>query len=298
MQLMENLAGSYERAGRRDEAMALRGAAADLRRVLMEKGPGLSLRTMVEIAATYGQAGRQGASQALWEAVGRRAEQELPGTPGWEHQDALLARAEWRARQGQWRAAADDSAHLIALSPQSIRFLHLAALLLRANDRDGYRDLCQKALAAFAGSPHLLDAERAAKICWLMPDIGFDRELARTLSDRALGLDGYSHSWALLNKGLCAFRLGEFPVAAEHLERCLASDIAPEGRAAAQAVLAMTREQAGETAAAKEMLGAAGETLGHAFAQADGTPQQVPLGQWYDWLIARCLYQEAAAAPD
>jgi serine/threonine protein kinase len=293
MQLMENLAGSYERAGRRDEAMQLRGAAADLRRAAMEKGPGQSLRTMVEIAAAYGQAGRYGSSQALWEAIGRRAEQELPAKPTWEHQDALLARAEWRARQGQWRTAAEDTAHLIELSPQSIRFLHQAALLLRANDREGYRNLSNKALAAFAESPHLLDAERAAKICWLMPDLDIDRELARTLSDRALGLEDYSHAWALLNKGLCAYRLGEYQIATEHLEKCLTSGIAPEGLASAQAVLAMTRQRLGDPTAADTTLQAAANTLGNAFAQADDQPQQVPIGQWYDWLIARCLYQEA-----
>lgn len=293
LQLMENLAGSYEHVGRRNEAMKLRGDAADLRRMFMEKGPGLSLKTMVEIAAAYGQAGRQGASQALWEAIGRRAEQELPAKPTWEHQDALLARAEWRACQGRWRSAEEDTAHLIELSPQSIRYLHLASLLLRANDRDGYRDLCQKALAAFSSSPHLLDAERASKICWLMPDIDFDRELAHKLSDNSLQLDGYSQSWALLNKGLCAYRLSEFPVAAEFLEKCLVSDIAPEGRAAAQAVLAMTRQRVGTANGARDMLRAAGETLGNAFAQADDTPQHVPIGQWYDWLIARCLHAEA-----
>ncbi len=293
MQLMENLAGSYERAGRRDEALQLRSDAADLRRVAMEKSPAQSLKTMVEIAAAYGQAGRHGASQALWEAIGRRAEQELPAKPGWEQQDALLARAEWRARQGRWRAAAEDSEHLIDLSPQSIRFLHLAALRLRANDRDGYRDLCHKALGAFGNSPHLLDAERASKICWLMPGIDFDRKLARALSERTLGLEGYSLPWALLNMGLCSYRLGDFPAATVHLEKCLASDIGPEGRAAAQAVLAMTRQRLGETTAAAEMLLASSKTLGNAFAQADDSPQQVPFGQWYDWLIARCLCEEA-----
>ncbi|MEK7953199.1 serine/threonine-protein kinase [Luteolibacter soli] len=291
---MENLAGSYERVGRRDEAMRLRSNAADLRRIAMEKSPEQSLRTMVEIAAAYGQAGREGASQALWEAIGRRAEQELPAKPTWEHQDALLARAEWRARQGHWRTAAEDTSHLIDLSAQSIRFLHQAALLSRANDREGYRNLCHKALEAFANSPYLLDAERASKICWLMPGIDFDRNLAHSLSDRSLGLEDYSHSWALLNKGLCAYRLGEFQVAAEHLEKCLTSGLAPEGMAAAQAVLAMTRQSTGGNAAANEMLQAAGKTLGNAFAQADDTPQQVPFGQWYDWLIARCLYEEAA----
>jgi tetratricopeptide (TPR) repeat protein len=293
MYRMENLAGSYERVGRRNEAMQLRSGAADLRRIAMEKSPEQSLRTMVEIAAVYGQVGRAGESQALWEAIGRRAEKELPAKPGWENQDALLARAEWRARQGHWRIAAEDTAHLIDLSPQSIRYLHLAALLLRANDQEGYRALCHKALNTFANSPYLLDFERASKICWLMPGIDFDRQVARTLSDRSLELEDYSHPWALLNKGLCAYRLGEFQVAAEHLEKALTSGLAPEGLATAQAALAMTRQHMGDTTAAAEMLQAAGKTLGNAFAQANDAPQQVPFGQWYDWLIARCLFEEA-----
>jgi hypothetical protein len=55
----------------------------------------------------------------------------------------------------------------------------------------------------------------------------------------------------------------------------------------------MTRQRLGETAAAAGMLQASRKTLGNAFAQAGESPQQVPFGQWYDWLIARCLYEEA-----
>jgi hypothetical protein len=49
----------------------------------------------------------------------------------------------------------------------------------------------------------------------------------------------------------------------------------------------------GDTTAATGMLQASGKTLGNAFTQANDSRQQVPFGQWYDWLIARCLHEEA-----
>jgi Tfp pilus assembly protein PilF len=295
MLFMENLAGSYDHAGRRDEAMRLRGDAAELRMKALEKRSGQSLATMVEIATAFEQAGRQQEARTLRDDIGRRAEIELPASPGREHLGILQMRAEWRARQGRWQGAADDCARLVGLSPESIRHLHHAALLMRIKDRAAYEALARQALDAFGASVHDLDAERVSKICWLLPDLGIDLDKARALSDRALKLDGYSHSWALLNKGLCELRSGDLAVAAEFLEKAAASGLAPEGRATAQAALAMTRHRQGQPQAAAAALAAASEILSSTFAQPDDMPQQVPVGQWYDWLIARCLFEEAEA---
>ncbi len=298
MHFMENLAVSYDHLGRRDEAMQWRGKAADLRSKALGQGPGQSISTMLEVVTAYENAGRSHEARALRDEIGRRAELDLPDKPGSQHQDALIARAEWRARQGRWQDAAKDGAQLIEFSPQSIRYLYRAAALLRAKDRAGYQALCKQGLATFSTSPYQLDAERASKICWLMPDADFDREMARTLSDRSLELDGYSHCWALLNKGLCEYRLGDFATSVDFLEKSIASDLAPEGRATGQAALAMARLKLGQGEAARAALDAASETLGNGFAQGDDTVQQVPVGQWYDWLIARCVFEEAKALLD
>ncbi len=294
VQLMENLAGSYEHAGRLDEAARLRGEAADIRRRTLEKEPHQSLSTMIEIARAYRQAGRTTEERALWDEIGRVAEDELPPTPGAEHYNALLARCEYRARQGRWRDAAADSARAIEVAGQSIGYLHSAALLLKSGDRDAYQALCKQALERFAEGTNPLDAERIAKTCWLWPDLDFDHQLARSLTERAQVLDGYSQPWALLNKGLAGLRNSDFVASAKALETCLETTIAPEGRAAALATLAMTRWRLGHEEAARKALGEAGEILGTTFCQADESPQLVPVGQWYDWLIARCLHDEAA----
>lgn len=296
LMFMENLAGSYDHAGRRDEAMRLRGDAAALRMKSLEKRPGQSLATMVEIATAFEQAGRLQEARTLRDDIGRRSEIELPASPGREQFGALQMRAEWRAREGRWQAAAEDCARLVELSPESIRHLHRAALLMRTGDRAAYEALARQAMDAFGDSVHDLDAERVSKICWLLPDLGMDRDKARALSDRALNLDGYSHSWALLNKGLCELRSGDLAVAADYLEEAAASGLAPEGRATAQAALALTRHRQGQPETAATALAAAREILGNTFAQPDDTPQQVPAGQWYDWLIARCLFKEAEAS--
>jgi serine/threonine protein kinase len=293
MMFMENLAGSYEHAGRRDEAMRLRGDASELRVKALGKGPGQSLATMVEIVTAYENAGRHQEARALREEIGRRADMELPAKPGREQLAPLQIRAERRVRQGRWQAAAEDYTRLAELSPESIRYLHRAALLLRLKDRAGYEALARQGVAAFESSVHDLDVERASKICWLVPDLGIDNGKARALSERALKLDGYSHTWALLNKGLCELRSGDLGVAAEFLDQAIASDLAPEGKATALAALAMTRHRQGQTEAAAASLAAAGEMLGETFAQPEDTPQQMPDGQWYDWLIARCVFQEA-----
>jgi serine/threonine protein kinase len=293
LMFMENLAGSYDHAGRRDEAMRLRGDAAALRMKSLEKKPGQSLATLAEIADAFHQAGRDHESRTLRDEIGRRAEIELPASPGREQLGALRMRAEWRAREGRWQAAAEDCERLVELSPESIRHLHRAALLMRAGDRAAYEVLSRQALDAFGDSAYDLDAERVSKICWLVPDLGIDREKARALSERALKLEGYSHCWALLNKGLCELRSGDLAVAADFLEKAAASGLASEGRATAQAALAMTRHRQGRSEAATAALAAAREILGDTFAQADSTPQHVPVGQWYDWLIARCLFEEA-----
>jgi eukaryotic-like serine/threonine-protein kinase len=299
IQMIENLANSYQQASRKDEALRLRAEAVELRRTALGADHPDSLVVMGHLASSYDAAGRYSDAKSLREEIGRRAERGLPArleeiNP--THLEPLQARAEYRARQGRWDAARADTERLNELDPKSIRYVHLAALYLQTGDRVAMRKLCERAIDAFSQSADKEDIGRASKICWLMPDLEVDVQTARRLADRALELnanDTYYLPWAQLAKGHAEYRAGNFDAAAEMLEKCAASSLAAEGRANAHAVLAMAHHRLGSDSAARKSLAKSAELLNGAFDQPANTPQIVPAGQWYDWLIARHAFREA-----
>ncbi len=296
---MENLAAAYDRAGRRDAAARLRAEVLEIRKHSLPSQPTDRLRSLATLANAYEAGGHTAEAAALWAEIGRKAEHELPADPADVEAGAtriLEARAEQRARNGRWQAAADDSRRLLELDPASIRFLRLAALHLKAGDRAALRQLARQALQAFARSANRRDCERAAKICWLMADLDIDTDAARRLAERGLEPadgDAYTVPWSHLTAAWTALRGGEFTAAIAAADQCLAAAPAPECRATALALRAIACHHYGRPVEAGTALAEAAKLLASTFAQPDGTPQQVPAGQWYDWLIARCLFEEA-----
>ena len=296
---IENLAAAYDRAGRRLEAAKLRAEVLEIRKHTLPSHPADRLRSLATLANAYEAGGHAAEAAALWAEIGRKAEHELPADPAAIDSTALRilhARAEQRARTGRWQAATDDSRRLLELDPESIRFVRLAALHLRLGDRDGLSGLAARALQAFSGSADGRDHERAAKVCLLRADLGIDTAAARQLAERGLETaagNGYYLPWAELTNSLAALRSGQFAAAITATQRCIAAGPALECQAAALALRALACHHDRRPAEALDALAKAAELLGNTFAQPDGTPQQVPAGQWYDWLIARCLFEEA-----
>jgi hypothetical protein len=99
--------------------------------------------------------------------------------------------------------------------------------------------------------------------------------------------------WRCVSVGLMEYRRGRYPAAIAKLERCLAFGPGnPARTATALVVLAMSRQQTGETKLAALHLAEAREAIETKFAS------QVEMGDggggyWFDWLLARVLMQEA-----
>jgi tetratricopeptide (TPR) repeat protein len=205
-----------------------------------------------------------------------------------------MPRAEARLRSGNWKGAAEDEELLSSFYPNdSDRLMRWAAVALRRGDPNAYARVRDQAIAGLSGSPHLLNTERLAKICWLMPVPGLDKERARSWNVLALQIEGYQRSWAEWNMGLAEYRCGNFAAAEAMLEKCLGANISGECHSSALAVQAMVLHELKREEEAREALSKAAEILGDTFAQPDGSTQKIAAGAMYDWLIARCLYREA-----
>ncbi|WP_367871128.1 tetratricopeptide repeat protein [Luteolibacter sp. Populi] len=297
---MNQLADAHAAAGRSGEALPLRQEAARARGNSLKIGSGpKELRDLAGAATSYENAGLPEEGAKLREEIARRAEVEIPVNADFQYVHLLTARVEARARAGRWKDAAADEERLISFGPESGLYLRLAALLLRSGDHAAYQQMCERCIADFGKSPNLQDTERMSKICWLMPDLAIDKEQARSWSTLAMQLDGYSKTWAKLNMGMAEYRCGNHAAAEAMLGECLSSSVVGgDCGASAHAFLAMTLHRLQRDGEARESLATAGRLLGETFGQADGMPQKVATGQWDDWLIARCVYQEAVRLLD
>jgi tetratricopeptide (TPR) repeat protein len=291
---MGPLADSYDQHGRAEEARQLRQDAARLRGKALETPRVKSLNEITEVAVAYENAGLPEAAAKLREEIARRAELEVPANPDFQYIHPLRARAESRARAGRWKAAVEDEELIVSFSPvDSALWMRLAALRLRDGDPVAYAAMRERAIDELTNWPHLLITERLAKLCWLMPDPGMNKEQVKSWNTLALQLDGPSLPWAQWNMGLAEYRCGSFAAAEEMLGKCLAVDLTAECRACALAVRAMVLHELKREAEARESLAKSAAILGDIFAQPDNSTQKTGGAEWTDWLIARCLYREA-----
>ena len=121
-----------------------------------------------------------------------------------------------------WARCVEFARRYTALSgddPVVARDCAVAALL--AGDERTYRDVCQRMVTRYAKTTDAIEAERAAKLCFLatnaLADLGPALRLARMAVDSAT-----NNLWFRLAQGMAEFRSGQAEAAIEWLEPALA----------------------------------------------------------------------------
>jgi tetratricopeptide (TPR) repeat protein len=217
---MTILANSLEGAGRSSEALKLREEVLPLSRKVLGPDHPVTLESLQQLAISYAKAGRR--DEAL------------------KVQESLLAALQQRVTHYPAEQAAANQAATIHLS------------LGKTNE---YQILCQKLLAAAAGSQDPEVHDQAARPCllWSQPDPD-TLKLAVASARRALALakpgDG-SMPQIQLTVGLAAYREGKLGEAETLLSEALKSATNPDDRGLALAFRAMARWGAGQVGSAR-----------------------------------------------
>ena len=307
---MTGLARSYAALGRHEEALKLR------EQVVAARGnpeyPD-TLWAMVELASSYWSAGRREEAIALGEKTAALMRKAIEPEHPWTF--TIEGRlAEWKAgrdgkpnpalkpdsaaalsRAGKFAEAAQATRQIIESrgpelgKKESIERMILAATLLAADDREGYRAACADAARRFRETTEPEHAERVAKMCLLTPDSGVD---AATLAAFVATAQTVPQPWQQLLNALAEYRLGHWGTAADWAAQTRAFANPPResatATATAAAILAMVEHQRKHPAEARAALKAAQTAI------AANWPAGTDSG-WHDWLIADLLAKEAGA---
>jgi hypothetical protein len=163
----------------------------------------------------------------------------------------------------------------------------LAATLLAAGDRDGYRAACAEAVSRFKDTTNAWNAERMSKTCLLAADSGVNAATVAAFVATAQSVP--TRERVQLVNALAEYRLGHWDAAADWAAQMRANPKAPDrGTAAAAAILAMAEHQKKRPAEARAALDAANTVIAANW----------PVGteaNWHSWLISSLLAREAEA---
>jgi serine/threonine protein kinase/tetratricopeptide (TPR) repeat protein/WD40 repeat protein len=224
-----------------------------------------------------------------WEEVFDRVVKQQP-------KDALLwiARVNHHGRRGQWQQAATALARVVDMRPSDHMawFLH-ATVRLQLGDREGYRRACREMLTRFGQMNDPIIAERTVKTCLLLPSVVGDTKRVTMLAERAVAGTAKhpAHRWFLLVRGLADYRDGQYVSAMTWLDRSLArtdDSGVPVRDAMAYLLLAMARQQLGQSAEARQALDKADAIIAQ---KSPGDPDS----NWPDWLRFQIVRREAEA---
>jgi tetratricopeptide (TPR) repeat protein len=205
----------------------------------------------------------------------------------------------WRQRgdiyagRGEWDRAILDIATAVKVQPNDhYLWYQLACLHAQVADSAGYCRDCKVLLQRFGQTSDPLVARRVALSCLLRPDAGGDRSQVLQLAEQALA-GRPQEAWSLLTLGAAYHRAGQFAQAIQRLEQALVAPTAdPYTSILAQLLLAMAHHAAGHADEARQWLDRAIQRSDKAL---PGEGSKVPWPNWGDWIMCRCLRQEAEA---
>jgi serine/threonine protein kinase/formylglycine-generating enzyme required for sulfatase activity len=204
---------------------------------------------------------------------------------------ALQLRAQVHAEAGQARAAL---AALVAAAQRwprdNLIGLQAAPLYLMAGDHDGYRRHRRALLERFKASAKVVDLERTAKACLLLPGTAEEMDRCVQMTERALRAGGQNlhKDYFALAAALAQFRNGDCTAALARLAQGSSSNW--NWAVPADLLRAMIFHR-------QEKLDAARDALMHACETMDRSmPTITDAGEaWHDVLICRILRREAEA---
>jgi hypothetical protein len=234
--------------------------------------------------------------------------------PSLEAETVLRRLGEWHAMHGEWNQSTELFNQLLQADQgdksESITsdLLMAGPILIERGDTQGYEHFRRAAIARFAGTTNVIDAERTLKISLLLPPNEevmkllepFDRTAAESFEKH--GVNGGSTqvmaAWRCISLALMAYRQNYTPTAKEWCRKCLAFPIKTPARiATAHIIRAMACWQLGELEDYRSEL-AEGRKLVETQLNTGLAPGTGIEGWWFDWLFARVLLREAEALSD
>ena len=217
--------------------------------------------------------------------------------------DALNTLGGYHVSHGQWQGAVSNFTLLIELNPDDhLNYHALVPLLVQIGDVETYRQLCREALVRFNGTKDPNIAERMAKDCLILPDVGVDLDEVGKWVETALTVGKSNEAFAHFQcvKGLAEYRQGHYEGAIDWTQRGLPALSQGPGSlwfsVEAHMVTAMSRFRLKQTDAARSELA---KWLEIAETKASPITRQVLFKDkeraWADWIIAHALMNEAQA---
>ncbi len=233
---------------------------------------------------------------------------EVPLTqPTVEGAAVLRSIGEWYALQGQWRQAAERFTALLQIDQidgwdvSTLDYLECGPTLVELGDIAGYERFRQTAVSHVADAAYPF-ADRIIKISLLLPA---NEKILKPLDPLAEAAaksfatnvnadnDVFLAAWRSVSLALMEYRRGNYTQAADWCRRCLAYPEYNAPRAAtAHVLLAMARQQLGQSEEARSELAQGREIIDNKFQSGldRGTGVQ---GFWFDWVFGRILLGEA-----
>jgi len=215
---------------------------------------------------------------------------------------------DWAAVQGNWPRAAEYYSALVPPDRFETPFVATqdynknAMVLAEMHDQHAYEDLSRESIKQFGNTANSEILERIVKSCSLLPP---SASLAAALSPLAEKVaesirtePNPNHGalpWKCMSLALFECHRGNHAEAINLGNRCLSlnQDSPKERMACAQAILAMSYHQLGQTEQARSALAKSRELVEERW-KTPFTVHEDSRGWWYDWFLARFLEREAA----
>jgi hypothetical protein len=195
-------------------------------------------------------------------------------------------------KAGRWNEAAEFGQQLVRQQPEEAEvWLHIAPVLVLADDQHAYSDLCARMMGQFADSTDMVATERFVKACLLRPNTIDLAKLpvhvfSKMLDDRTA--PDWFLPWGWTTRALWAYRNGNAGLAVKSASASETNQLNALTHAENLAVLAMAHHQLQHSAEAQRALDEAAQFLPRLQAD-EGLKGQ------HDLLIAQILFREAEA---
>jgi serine/threonine protein kinase len=245
-----------------------------------------------DVASLTGILAKEGKDDAAEKVLNETLAVEI-GNPSLRT-NLLEGRVHFLVRRGRWKEAAADCSQLIEFQPDNHLYYHeLAPLLVQSGDLEGYRRLCARIVAHFAGTNDPMVCERMAKACLILPSSEIDLAAAGKLAQTAVstGTTSLYFPFYEFAKGLAEYRTGNFASAVEWMPKVLASSL-PVRDVEAKLVLAMAQQRLNRAEDARAALAEATADMETQMPKLNGRDLEE---SWNDWIVARALMKEAKA---
>ena len=219
------------------------------------------------------------------------------------------ALGDWAAVQGNWSRAGEYYSALVRPDRFETPFLATldynknAMVLAELDDQHAYENLACESIKQFGNTANSEILERIVKSCSLLPPsaslAAALSPLAEKVAESIRAAANPNHGalpWKCMSLALFEIHRGNYAEAVNWGNRCLSfnQDTRKERVACAQAILAMSYHQLGQTEQARSALAKSRELVEERW-KTPFTVNQDSRGWWYDWFLARFLEREAVA---